>query len=130
MFLGNVIDLVIVLIQIDDKAVEFFLFAGLMVVVTIIFSIQAYFYVYVEDIPKDEPHTKEEEVAAAAASAPHAQTMNPLPSNPYLLSDPPNYGQKPSSGNYGSNLDTPSVVVSHDSAYYNATAGDDEVYAF
>ena len=42
---GNVIDLIIINIKLEDKAFELFLFAGLMFIVTIIFGIQSYFYV-------------------------------------------------------------------------------------
>ena len=62
--IGNVIDIVIINVQIEDKAIEFFLFATLMMVVTVIFGIQAKYYQYVDNQYENEDKLEEAEIEA------------------------------------------------------------------
>ncbi|XP_078620512.1 solute carrier family 15 member 2-like isoform X1 [Branchiostoma floridae x Branchiostoma japonicum] len=56
---GNVIVLIVAEARlIEDQAIEFFMFAGLMGAVVIIFAIMAYFYTY-NEIPKDDEEMEE-----------------------------------------------------------------------
>ena len=54
MSFGNVIDIIVIEMNLHDKALEFFIFAGLMAVVSTIFAIQAHFYKYVDSVYRSD----------------------------------------------------------------------------
>ncbi|XP_066263216.1 solute carrier family 15 member 2-like [Branchiostoma lanceolatum] len=85
---GNVIVLIVAEARlIEDQAIEFFMFAGLMGAVVIIFGIMAYFYTY-NEIPKDDEEMEELGKSATDGDLENGKVKNGV-DNPALTTDGP-----------------------------------------
>ncbi|XP_019637128.1 PREDICTED: solute carrier family 15 member 1-like isoform X1 [Branchiostoma belcheri] len=85
---GNVIVLIVAEARlIEDQAIEFFMFAGLMGAVVIIFAIMSYFYTY-NEIPKDDEEMEELGKSATNGDVEHGKVKNGV-DNPALTTDGP-----------------------------------------